>query len=110
MFSLGIILFEIFCNFSTEMERSKVLSSLRSQGRMPEILTDQPDVIGVIESLISSKPENRPSAEVVLKNKLFKHISRKRSLLMEENAQLKREIQELKAKIAHLEKTLSEVL
>lgn len=35
IFSLGIILFELFCAFGTEMERVKDIKDLR-QGRIPQ--------------------------------------------------------------------------
>ena len=40
IYSLGIILFELFCPFGTEMERVKNIKDLR-QGRMPQDFCEQ---------------------------------------------------------------------
>jgi len=40
IYSLGIILFELFCPFGTEMERVKNIKDLR-QGRLPQDFCEQ---------------------------------------------------------------------
>lgn len=40
VFSLGIVLFELFYIFPTKMERSKVLSGALAAGRFPSLLSD----------------------------------------------------------------------
>ena len=45
IYSLGIILFELFCAFGTEMERVKNIKDLR-QGRLPQGFCEQwPEVV-----------------------------------------------------------------
>ncbi len=35
MYSLGIIIFELFYNMKTDFERRKVLNELRTEGKLP---------------------------------------------------------------------------
>lgn len=72
IFSLGIILFELFCAFGTEMERVKNIKDLR-QGRIPQDFCEKwPEESKVIQKMTTEKPSDRPTAETLLEVGLFK--------------------------------------
>ncbi|XP_020600739.1 eukaryotic translation initiation factor 2-alpha kinase 1-like [Orbicella faveolata] len=72
IYSLGIILFELFCPFGTEMERVKNIKDLR-QGRLPQDFCEQwPEESKLILKMIDENPSNRPTAESLLELDVFK--------------------------------------
>uniref|UniRef100_V9KJK6 Eukaryotic translation initiation factor 2-alpha kinase 1 n=1 Tax=Callorhinchus milii TaxID=7868 RepID=V9KJK6_CALMI len=74
MYSLGIILLELFQPFGTEMERNKTLAGLR-EGHIPDTFRHQwPVQTKYIKLLTSSTAAHRPSAAQVLGSNLF-HIT-----------------------------------
>ncbi|XP_077982833.1 eukaryotic translation initiation factor 2-alpha kinase 1-like isoform X1 [Glandiceps talaboti] len=71
MFSLGIILFEMFHPFGTEMERAKWMSTVRD-GIIPEIIKEKwPLQHNMIQRLLSKQSTERPSALEVLNSELY---------------------------------------
>lgn len=89
IFSLGIILFEMFQPFNTEMERIKTLTNVR-QGNIPPEFSDKwPKLAHHIKSMVNEDPIRRPSADELLHSELF--ISKDQI------------IQSLKAKVNHLQ-------
>lgn len=66
IYSLGIILFELYCHFGTEMERVKSIKELR-QGRLPEDFCKKwPEESKLILEMIAENSSNRPTAESLL--------------------------------------------
>jgi serine/threonine protein kinase len=65
IFSLGVVLIELFSNFSTGMERVKVLSQVRS-GEVPEDWTLDTDHAALARMMVDQDPEKRPSAREIL--------------------------------------------
>lgn len=128
IYSLGIILFELFFPIKTHMERARLLSDLKTAKQFPtEFLRQWPKEAALIWCCLSVDPSNRPSADEILDSELmdleleehFLRISEDnedlRELLriqFEENARLKvenelqsLEIEALKEKIALLQAT-----
>jgi len=70
MFSLGIILFEMYAKMKSLMEKDKALMFLRTSFKVPsEYASKFPkNAVEMIEKLISQNPEERPSAEELLKS------------------------------------------
>ncbi|GMH33793.1 hypothetical protein BSKO_01627 [Bryopsis sp. KO-2023] len=69
MYSLGVIVFELWHSFSTGMERALMLRNLREKGVMPaEWQQENPKVAEVIRWLMSANPEDRPTAREVLQS------------------------------------------
>ncbi|KAI8907959.1 kinase-like domain-containing protein [Gorgonomyces haynaldii] len=63
MFSLGVIVFELFSEFKTDMERFEVVKELKSKGTIPPLLyKDYPQFAFLIRKLVSKNPDERPSA------------------------------------------------
>lgn len=66
MYSLGIVFFELTEIFKTEMERIHSISELR-KGNLPQHLWNQhPQFAQIITQLVVRKPEERPTAAVLL--------------------------------------------
>lgn len=70
MFSLGIILFEMYANMKSLMEKDRALKYLRTHFKIPPEYTNKvpKNSVQIIEQLISKNPDDRPSAEEVLKS------------------------------------------
>lgn len=78
IFSLGIILFELFTQFDTDMERAVMLNKLRSSGKIPQFLSDQyPKQSNLLRQLISPVPAERPTAQDILSSDIFVRDSRR---------------------------------
>ncbi|CAI2365932.1 unnamed protein product [Moneuplotes crassus] len=73
MFSLGIILFEMCADLRSLMEKDRALKYLRNEFKVPpEYLPKIPkNYVEMIEKLISENPEDRPNAEVLLKEEFL---------------------------------------
>ena len=73
MYSLGVILLELFQPFGTEMERAHVLTGLRT-GQIPEALSKQcPIQAKYIQHLTRKNSAQRPSAIQLLQSELFQN-------------------------------------
>lgn len=71
MYSLGVILLELFQPFETEMERAHVLTRARV-GQLPETLGRRcPVQAKYIQQLTKRNSSQRPSAEQLLQSQLF---------------------------------------
>lgn len=73
MYSLGVILLELFQPFGTEMERAQVLTGLRT-GQIPESLSKRcPVQAKYIQYLTIRNSSQRPSAIQLLQSELFQN-------------------------------------
>lgn len=73
MYSLGVILLELFQPFGTEMERAQVLTGLRA-GQIPESLSKRcPMQAKYIQQLTKKNASQRPSAVQLLQSELFQN-------------------------------------
>ncbi|KAJ6659729.1 hypothetical protein lerEdw1_018444 [Lerista edwardsae] len=71
MYSLGVILLELFQPFGTEMERTEVLMDLR-KGHIPLPFSQKwPTQTKYVKLLTSKVPSRRPTASQVLESELF---------------------------------------
>ncbi|KAM4698356.1 eukaryotic translation initiation factor 2-alpha kinase 1 [Rhinophrynus dorsalis] len=110
MYSVGIILLELFQPFGTEMERTEVLTALRS-GIIPTSFESQwPLQSNYIRLLTSSDCAKRPSASDVLGSELFyqkqnevQDLQKKVLHLEEENERLKKSLQMLRGQMSSSE-------
>ncbi|KAI9354877.1 kinase-like domain-containing protein, partial [Zopfochytrium polystomum] len=68
MYSLGILLLELFHSFGTGMERVVNFTHIKNTNTLPPAISEQlpPDVARLVTRLISSDPSKRPSAVEVL--------------------------------------------
>lgn len=71
IYSLGVVLLELWFPFDTGMERAVTLTSLKKRGEVPERLQKEvPQVAELILWLTSALPAHRPSAQGVLQSPL----------------------------------------
>lgn len=71
MYSVGVLAFELFQPFGTEMERARTLEDLR-EGNIPDSFCQRwPILTKYIMKLISPEPSIRPTASQLLQSDLF---------------------------------------
>ncbi|XP_037363001.1 eukaryotic translation initiation factor 2-alpha kinase 1 isoform X4 [Talpa occidentalis] len=102
MYSLGVILLELFQPFGTEMERAQVLTGLRT-GQIPESLSKRcPVQAKYIQQLTGKNSSQRPSAVQLLQSELFKKSGNVNLSLQMKILEQEKEIQELKKQLSLL--------
>lgn len=71
MYSIGVLAFELFQPFGTEMERARTLEDLR-EGNVPDSFCQRwPILTKYIMKLTSPEPSIRPTASQLLQSDLF---------------------------------------
>lgn len=71
VYSLGIVLCELFCGFTTQMERQIVLSKVRS-GDIPRVIeSEHPEVAELIRAMLHTDPNSRPTCAELESHSLF---------------------------------------
>lgn len=71
MFSIGVLAFELFQPFGTEMERVRTLGDLK-EGKIPDSFCHRwPLLAKYIKKLTCKEPSVRPSASQLLESELF---------------------------------------
>uniref|UniRef100_A0A4X1TUL4 Eukaryotic translation initiation factor 2-alpha kinase 1 n=1 Tax=Sus scrofa TaxID=9823 RepID=A0A4X1TUL4_PIG len=99
MYSLGVILLELFQPFGTEMERAQVLTGLRS-GRIPESLGKRcPVQAKYIQHLTRRNASQRPSALQLLQSELFQNSGNVNLTLQMKILEQEKEIEDLKQQL-----------
>lgn len=99
MYSVGIILLELFQPFGTEMERTVTLTALR-RGKAPDAFQQRWPVHSKYVKLLTSKlSAERPSALSVLQSELFCGEGKVIQDLQKKMEEQEEEIQKLKEKI-----------
>ncbi|XP_007940871.1 eukaryotic translation initiation factor 2-alpha kinase 1 [Orycteropus afer afer] len=102
MYSLGVILLELFQPFGTEMERAEVLTGLRT-GQIPESLRKRcPVQAKYIQLLTSENSSQRPSAVQLLQSELFQNSGNINLTLQMKVMEQEKEIEELKQQLSRL--------
>lgn len=104
MYSIGVLAFELFHPFGTEMERVKTLTDLR-EGKLPDSFCQRWPVLSkYIMKLTSKEPGVRPTASQLLQSELFcskdimiHGLQRRVSEQEEEIMQLRRQISQLQS-------------
>ncbi|KAG2211588.1 hypothetical protein INT47_008684, partial [Mucor saturninus] len=73
IYSLGIILFELYRPFSTAMERADAIDKLKRKGQFPAHFVEKyPTQSQIILSMMNKDPCLRPTALEILSSDLFK--------------------------------------
>ncbi|XP_069501733.1 eukaryotic translation initiation factor 2-alpha kinase 1 [Ambystoma mexicanum] len=99
MYSVGMILLELFQPFGTEMERNKVLIALRN-GHVPNSFNEQwPIQTKYVKLLTSTVSSQRPSAAHILESELFHNTEKVINNLQKKVVQQEEEIEKLKEQI-----------
>ncbi|XP_038275433.1 eukaryotic translation initiation factor 2-alpha kinase 1 isoform X3 [Dermochelys coriacea] len=99
MYSVGVILLELFQPFGTEMERTKILTSLRN-GHIPSSFSSKwPVQTKYVKLLTSEMSSQRPTAAQLLESELFHTTENVICSLQQKVMQQEEEIEKLKEKI-----------
>ncbi|GMH24277.1 hypothetical protein Nepgr_026120 [Nepenthes gracilis] len=69
VYQLGVLLFELFCTFSSTEEKSRTMSSLRHRVLPPQILLKWPKVASLCLWLLHPDPSSRPKMSELLQSK-----------------------------------------
>ncbi|CAF1346992.1 unnamed protein product [Rotaria magnacalcarata] len=112
-YSLGIVLFELFSIFSTEMERHRSLNDLRVNVKVEEqFSTSYRFESNIIEQLVSIESDNRPSVEDLLsiygremQQRMRKHNNTKQMIIEQLQAKLRdrdKRIQQLELELGKI--------
>ena len=108
MFSLGLILFELFYPLSTEMEKVKCVSNITKKQCLPQSLVQWcPTVAKIILSMTNPNPVLRPNASELLHSSLF--LTEEQMIIKQiedQNKQIIQELSEKDDKIKQLENCL----
>ncbi|XP_028391246.1 eukaryotic translation initiation factor 2-alpha kinase 3-like isoform X2 [Dendronephthya gigantea] len=79
IFSLGIIFFELFHIFETQMERLEILKGVRRRNIPDNFTEEMPLQSELAVWLLAEKPSDRPSAHAISKSQLFSELLNKLS-------------------------------
>lgn len=94
MYSLGVILFELFQPFGTEMERVEVLTHLRN-GHIPHTFyKNWPVQAKYVKLLTSQVSTERPTAAQLCESELFhttEHVSYANNLNLSQDKEIQKE-------------------
>lgn len=74
IFSLGLIFFELFCPFGTQMERIKVMGGVKQRVLPADFTEKMPLQSELVQWLLSASPKARPNATEVKNSYLLKQI------------------------------------
>eukprot|EP00795_Rhopilema_esculentum_P001619 gene1619-16078_t len=103
IYSLGIILFELFMPFKTAMERHELFRGLR-KGDLPcQIMERWPQVGDLILKMTEPSPWKRPDARAILKMPLFQDKDNIISFLRFDLQERDKEIERLKRALRDME-------
>ncbi|XP_078348684.1 eukaryotic translation initiation factor 2-alpha kinase 3-like [Oculina patagonica] len=74
IFALGLIFFELFYSFGTEMERMKVISDVKGCVLPSDFETKMPLQTKLVQWLLSANPEKRPNANEVTNSDILREV------------------------------------
>ncbi|XP_067407042.1 eukaryotic translation initiation factor 2-alpha kinase 1 isoform X2 [Emydura macquarii macquarii] len=108
MYSVGVILLELFQPFGTEMERTKILTSLRNGHVSSSFSSTWPVQTKYVKLLTSEVSSQRPTAAQLLESELFHNTENVICSLQQKVMQQEEEIEKLKEKIKLLSREKEE--
>jgi translation initiation factor 2-alpha kinase 4 len=110
VFSLGVVLVEMFSNFSTGMERAQVLHRLHLGIFDQDWVQKHPVPAKVAKSMLSLNPMDRPSCTEILANLLELGLwEQSRTNLEDLVTSLKKQIDDLQTRLEHKENTVNQL-
>lgn len=113
IFSLGIILFELWYPFNTGMERFEVVEGLRKHHKVPAHFTEKyPVQSALVMKMTSKNPQDRPSALSLLESLPMTNemsLQQRLTKMLYENESLKTDVSRLQQTIRQLSNILAKV-
>eukprot|EP01018_Ginkgo_biloba_P024724 Gb_03984 [translate_table: standard] len=70
IYSLGVLFFELFCTFSSEVEQSRIMSDIRHRIPPPQLLLKWPKEVAFCLWLLHPEPHSRPKLCEVLRSEI----------------------------------------
>ena len=108
IYSLGVILFELFQKYDTEMERYRSLGDLRKRVIPERMRTFWPVHVKYVELMTSDNTEERPSVKDILSGELFLSKDQLIEDMRAREIEYLKEIEQLKKLVKEKDKLLSE--
>ena len=110
VYSLGIVLIELFSNFNTVMERVSVLSKIREGGTLPQEWQLDTAQAVLARSMVDQNPSNRPSSREILQQLVQRGLlaDPDKSLLLDMIEQLQIMVHEKDAEVKRLRRLLDD--
>jgi WD40 repeat protein len=71
IYSLGVLLFELFCSFGSEVERARVMADLRNRILPPRLLSESPKEASFCLRLLYPDPNCRPNAREICNSEVL---------------------------------------
>lgn len=71
IYSLGVLLFELFCSFGSELERARVMADLRNRILPPRLLSESPKEASFCLRLLYPDPNCRPKAREICNSEVL---------------------------------------
>jgi len=106
IYSLGIILLELYSVFSTGSERIHVISDLKNSNKLPvSMVAKYPSETQLIRLMTTNNPDQRPTASDILNHPVFRLLDRTSAPM--DKSQLEQEVAELKQMLRIREEQLS---
>ena len=110
IFSCGVVMFELFSLFDTNMERIETLQAMRKGEIPPDFERDYPDAAEMVFAMTRPDPNHRPSASDLLRHPFF---SKEKEKTMEQaelvNKQLRTQLDRVTRRM-ELERSISRQL
>ncbi|KAL5016923.1 hypothetical protein ScPMuIL_006512 [Solemya velum] len=78
IFALGVILFELFYPFATQMERVKILSEVKEKVFPKKFREEKPKEAEFVAWLVNEEPDCRPSAKQILDSEFLRDFQPRR--------------------------------
>jgi len=103
IYSLGIVLIELFADFITGMERIKVLTNIRESGEISEDLGLDSTALELARRMVNHKVESRPSCADILEYLMKNNLS-----ISPDTDMLLNLVKDLRTSVEHLEREVSE--
>ena len=87
IYSLGIIIFEMFYKFNSLMERDITLRGIKEEQKYPDDMDDKcgKNVSSLVKRCTNYLPELRPTVKEILKSKMIPSLENKQKILLQFN-------------------------
>jgi len=85
IYSLGIIIFEMFYKFNSLMERDITLRAIKEEQKYPDDMDDKcgKNVSSLVKRCTSYRPDLRPTVKEILKSKMIPSLENKQKILLQ---------------------------
>jgi serine/threonine protein kinase len=110
MYSLGIILFELYYLYTNLTERTKAIDQLK-RGIFPDNFDQFPFIKDIIAQMMDANPSKRPSACELLNHEIYTKPQEEEEMefMMDQYYKMKEEKENLERKMLEMEQEMEEM-